>query len=126
MDVSYEHDIPSPGCGHKGLAQTLREMFRGGSVEVPFAKRSSVYSSARAAGVKVRLRATEKSTVRVWRIDGPERPKIPNGGLDIFGQPLAKSKPGSKPGADPYGPSIFVAEDGKFTDPVVPHNHILS
>ena len=50
IEVSYEYDIPSPGRDHKGFTQTLREMRKGGSVEVPMAKKPSLYSAAKAAG----------------------------------------------------------------------------
>ena len=88
IEVSYEYDIPSPGRDRKGFTQTLREMRKGGSVEVPLAKKPSIYSAAKAAGVKVRIRVTGHNTVRVWRLDGEEPPKLFNDGLDIFGQPL--------------------------------------
>ena len=96
-DVSYDYDIPSPGRDRKGFTQTLREMRKGGSVEVPLAKKPSIYSAAKAAGVKVRIRVTGHNTVRVWRIDGEEPLKLNifNDGLDIFGQPL---KPATGPG----------------------------
>jgi hypothetical protein len=87
-DVSYDYDIPDAGRDRKGFTQTLREMRKGGSVEVPLAKKPSIYSAAKAAGAKVRIRATDHNTVRVWRLDGEEPPKPFNDGLNIFGQPL--------------------------------------
>ena len=89
FEISYEHDLPDPGPRHRGLTQTLREMRKGGSVDIPLSKKASIYSAARTAGVKVRIKSLDKSVIRVWRADGPERPaSIFADGLDIFGQPL--------------------------------------
>lgn len=93
LEISNAHPIPTPGT-RKGFTQTLREMHKGDSVEVPSAKKASIYGAAQAAGVKVRTRSTDDGTVRVWRIDGPEN-------LDIFGDPI---KP--KPAAGPGGPAV--------------------
>ena len=90
LDVSYTYDVPDPGPGRKGFTQVLRTMHRGGSVEIPLAKKPSVYSAAKAAGVKVRVRNTDKGTVRVWRVDGPERAGLFDDGLGIFGQPIVE------------------------------------
>ena len=92
LDVSYDYAVPESGSGRKGFTQVLREMRRGGSVEVPLAKKASVYSSAKAAGVRVRIRTASPDTIRIWRIDGPE-PE------DIFGQPIQPAvdlKPAAK------------------------------
>ena len=86
FEVSYEHDLPEPGPRRRGLTQTLRDMRRGGSVDIPLSKKAGVYSAARAAGVKVRIQSMDK-VVRVWRADGPERPSALVAGEDIFGQP---------------------------------------
>jgi hypothetical protein len=97
FDVSYEHALPDPGPRRRGFTQTLREMSRGGSVDLPLSKKAGVYSAARAAGVKVRIESLDKGLVRVWRADGPVRPspahvaRAVDDGLDIFGQPVSRS-----------------------------------
>jgi hypothetical protein len=97
-DISYEYGIPEVTHAGRGFTQTLRDMCRGGSVEIPLAKKASVYSAARAAGVKVRLRTTDQNTVRVWRVDGPDAPKsIFADGLNIFGEPIQKPAPSVPP-----------------------------
>jgi hypothetical protein len=92
FDVSYEYDLPDPGSRRRGFTQTLRDMHRGGSVDIPQSKKASVYSAARAAGVKVRIKSLNTGIVRVWRADGPERPldsHYPADGLNIFGEPIS-------------------------------------
>lgn len=74
LEISYDHAIPDPGSGRAGFAQTLRDMRKGGSVEIPLTKKPGVYAAARAAGVKVRMRTTDKGTVRVWRLDEDPKP----------------------------------------------------
>jgi len=61
-------------------------MYKGGSIEIPPAKKSTIYSAARAAGVKICVRTTEEGSVLVFRTDGAERPQQE----DIFGQPIQK------------------------------------
>ena len=151
FEVSYEHDLPEPGSRRRGLTQTLREMRKGGSVDIPQSKKASVYSAARAAGVKVRIKSLDKGLVRIWRADGPERSHnshYPADGLDIFGRPVVKTAPTaaslgstvlsnpitSQPAGtkeikvkgghfveEPYGSSTFVPDD-----PVDAKNSILS
>lgn len=93
FEVSADFPIPEHRFGRSGFTQTLRDMYRGDSVEIPIAKKTSIYGAAKAAGVKVRSRSTDQGTVRVWRVDGPERPVNPllSDGLDIFGDPLPKN-----------------------------------
>ena len=96
LEISNAHPIPAPGT-RKGFTQTLREMHKGDSVEVPSAKKASIYGAAQAAGVKVRTRSTDEGTVRIWRIDGPEH-------LDIFGDPI-KPKPVPVPSVSALAPA---------------------
>lgn len=115
FDVSHNVPIPERGPSQGwGFTQTLREMHKGDSVEVPLAKKSSIYGAAHAAGVKVRTRGSGYGIVRVWRIDGPERPVVdtgalnpgafdPSGDLDIFGQPIKKTLPESTSKKDIFG-----------------------
>ena len=84
LEISSSYPIPE-GSGRAGFTQTLREKHKGDSVEIPLAKKAGIYGSASAAGVKVRTRSSGYGTIRVWRVDGPER-------LDIFGDPI-KPKP---------------------------------
>jgi hypothetical protein len=115
FDISHNVPIPERGPSQGwGFTQTLREMHKGDSVEVPLAKKSSIYGAAHAAGVKVRARGSGYGTVRVWRIDGPERPVADtsalnpgafdlSGGLDIFGQPIKKTLPEPTSKKDIFG-----------------------
>jgi hypothetical protein len=99
FEVSYEHDLPTVGSRHRGLTQKLREMYKGGSVDIPLSKRAGVYSAARAAGVKVRTQALDTGVLRVWRADGPARP------ASIFDGPVLPSTPVVATSASPSAPS---------------------
>lgn len=87
FEISSDFPIPERGSGRNGLTQTLRKMRKGDSTEVPLAKKASIYGAARAAGAKVRTCATGYGSVRVWRIDGPERQRTDT---NIFGEPADK------------------------------------
>jgi hypothetical protein len=135
FEISNDYPIPEPGLGHRGLAQTMRDMRKGDSVELPLTKRGGIYSAAKAASAKIRIRATGKGTIRVWRIDGAER----SIGKAVVGVTFAGAT-GSVPLASPktstvetaraqggtyvrsaYGPSVFVADEDIFGQPIKPN-----
>jgi len=90
-EISDERPLPGSHSVRDGLTNTLREMHKGESIEVPQLKKSSVYSAAKLAGIKVSVRDTGKGTAIVWCVDGPERVSIFTDSLDIFGDPLPKT-----------------------------------
>lgn len=116
--ISHDIPIPEPGSGRIGFTQTLREMCKGDSVEVPLVKKPSVYGAAHAAGVKIRTRSSGCGTVRVWRTDGPERHTVDTKG--IFGQPPKSMPPGSV--ATESGP---VAANAKLTPALMAPTHAI-
>lgn len=77
--------VPVPSKYAGSLADTLRRMCKGDSVEIPESKMSGAYTTARLAGAKIIARRTGNGLARIWRVDGPERPKRAID-TDIFGQ----------------------------------------
>ena len=75
-DISNDRPLPGRHSDRDGLTNTLRNMRKGDSIEIPFSKKPSVYSAAKLAGVKVTVRSTSAVTAIVWRLDGSERPSI--------------------------------------------------
>jgi hypothetical protein len=85
---NISHTRPLPKSARNGFTQTLRDMQKGDSVDIPSSKKTSAYSAARLAGVKITIRDGGKGVAVVWRLDGSE----PTPETNIFGEPIAKSQ----------------------------------
>lgn len=85
---NISHTRPLPGPARNGFTQTLRDMRKGDSVDIPSSKKASAYSAARLAGVKITIRDSGKGVAVVWRLNGPERPVETN----IFGEPIIQTQ----------------------------------
>lgn len=116
------NDVPVPATRQSGLAETMRGMCKGDSVELPQVKRSTAYSAARLAGIKITVRVTAEGTLRVWRTDGQPRSdsKSASAAAPAPRKPSTQitEAEGGHYVRSAYGPNIFVADENIFGEPI--------
>lgn len=137
LDRSKSRPLP---CG---LVTTLRSLEIGESIIIPESKKSSVHPAAKRAGIRVTLRTLDDGTVCAWRVPlttPKQKPAAQTPAPTVAPEPASGSSAAPSPAApvakpraathrqaqgghyiEPtYGPSIFVADEDFFGEPIPP------